>query len=1000
MANIYIKNQGNYGGTYDFTDEANGTTAPTGWTNNDDDPAHVTSYSKIIDNKVNHKKVIEQYCSGATDAKIYHTLSSSQLSGIAEFWIHSNDVSHTSSFLLRDSGNDTVCWGGFTADQIHCQANNLVVPSDNTWYHISIRFRATGGDALPSPDDDLAEGNCKMYVNEVEYGDWALSKDVAVDNIQVSTNVAGGHYVHWDSFGFSWDTSYTVGDNLTAPNTDITAYVTECIINHKARDIPTCSMVIYGQTIEYDDIILITDSYTSNYNSETYPGHYVYKNSVGARDETLRSAPSDTSQGTFTDNSGGSTDAYVIDKFNGVAYPIQLEDYDAGDSAELDYALTSAQASGSFEFLIASTDPTYEATVRLYDEGAAVAAGIMMDADLWYYWDNNGSWQAMGGTAPVVAKWYRCTITFDCSDDSLSYAIVALSDGTAIASASSKTMDSSPTTIDDIKYATQDADNYYLVFIAGIGMTWDSDYTLGDNANKEVTLAAQTIFEGRVITKDERYMQSIELEALSVDMAETMPGEEDSLYEPDGYSSVANYSEEVFSEIITDKCAKATATAHSEVYRGTHSLVNATNGTTPMGMLEAHDTTTAPSVQTASLGGHKNYIKITDDLDPNKTAYVDIHFEPQTYGTIEFEWYSDDVTDNQSVYLGDATPTYILYAHIEDDNLYVRDSVGLTDTLETPTDATWHKVRIDFECTTGGYKGLGQYEFNIYFDGNDPAGNPYSFWNNQANISLMRLYAGAADWGYYFCIDSIGFSWDPAYTAASDPTDTNTYQNSHILIDKFEVGSYTLDLALSGSRSCKRLGDTIGDLDTFTWALTPAHAIIYTEGALDTDVDLAAANCWDIDGIEFVERFNKVLVKGGYTAVLARVYGTANNTDSQTTYGIKLLVRFYADVKTVAEANNIAASILTLQENAPKIVELSYRNDAVGFIQPGETVTVPASTIQYDGNTTYVDSGQWILAALIYDVITGLSRLTLVNSLYFEYDWNLTEEQEALIAQK
>ncbi len=94
---------------------------------------------------------------------------------------------------------------------------------------------------------------------------------------------------------------------------------------------------------------------------------------------------------------------------------------------------------------------------------------------------------------------------------------------------------------------------------------------------------------------------------------------------------------------------------------------------------------------------------------------------------------------------------------------YYADNIAWHDMGVVANNNQWYHIRIDFECTTGGYMGLGQYQWYLYIDGTQFG--PYIFSSNET-IYRFNLWSNPFSTDRY--IDAVGYSWDPNYNIGNN----------------------------------------------------------------------------------------------------------------------------------------------------------------------------------------------------------------------------------------
>jgi hypothetical protein len=893
-------------------------------------------------------------------------------------------------------GNDDprgICWDGSAFFITDTDANVYKYPSDFLALTTSYDIGALGGN-----DDPFGVCWDATYFWVIDNTDGSLYQypsDFSALTASYDIGALGGNDA---PYGIDYDNTYHYVADIDGyiykyeyvPDEDITSKVKSFFIDHSIKQSPTAVGEIFNTTVEYDDKIKVTGIQTAKRLAHPLQNGVNYKDSLHFRSDTIGAFPTDTTQGAWTDSDGAGTDSIITDKFNGHSYVLAMRDESAANAPSVKYSFTG-QTDGSIEFWIAVTDTDCRIIIYWRDEGNGITSGLRIKTAAWEYYDDGAAFAAMGGTAPVIGKWYRVTYTFDCDTDKFSITIVD-EDDTAIASVSDKGLASSPTTIDVLQMLGNAANEDYIVYFDAIGFTWDSNYTLGDNANLEVSLSSQTLFEGRAIEEGSEHIKTIPLVSLSIEGSEAKIGEQGTAYNPDGYAHIANYSEEVVPETINAKCSDITATLTDEIYRGSLTFENDTDATFPVGFVDKSTIAASITVDATGVGSHKYVLKLNDTDNATKCDCI-YYFERQESGTIEVWIYSDDVTKLGQITLINDLGTGALSFNFDADDTNYHD--GGWNKLDDVANATWYRIRIDFECGAGGYEdvdgnALGTDEYSITQYGTDGVedaqATTVSFSNNCSYVVGIQIKTEDADDTYSFYVDAIGFSWDSDYTIGD---------NKHIYIHDVQTGSNTIDFSIQGEHYVDDMSDTIADLEGYIWYYTGDHKWIFNDGTLNNTISLTKY-CQDVNGTNFLERYNDIIIKCGWNAG-SRVYGTASNSDSKTTYGTKTLPCHYSVVNdTSTTANSIATSVLAFQENTPKIRTLGFRNTNYGMFQPGETIPIPASTIYEEANNSYLDAGNWLITKVVYDCILDMNILTLSKTLFYMNKFKLGRELETL----
>lgn len=219
---IYRQFEGNYKG-WSFLDDAIDS-VPSGfsaWGNG----GHVQVAGNIVGEiGTHHNKVCHVHSWVPAEAKaLQYTFTDVQLSGIVEYYGAMSGWSAIESKIsLTTAGAFGVCELFFVGDLVsqlnthfHLQGINCATQWNAlTYYHISLGWRATGGAVLDAPFNDLAVNTCRAYINDVAYGDYALTTDASVKYVRwyIGTST-GANAFCVDSIGIVNFNSYTVGLN-------------------------------------------------------------------------------------------------------------------------------------------------------------------------------------------------------------------------------------------------------------------------------------------------------------------------------------------------------------------------------------------------------------------------------------------------------------------------------------------------------------------------------------------------------------------------------------------------------------------------------------------------------------------------------------------------------------------------------------------------------------------------------------------------------------------
>ncbi|MFX0030425.1 MAG: esterase/lipase family protein, partial [Candidatus Hermodarchaeota archaeon] len=168
--------------------------------------------TKVIDNIGGHRKVLELSDDSSSNMfDIYHSFSPQDY-GTVEFFVRTTNVYRRIEFQLRDDTANLLhyriddcyhrLYGKYVQVLTECLADE--------WYHIRFDFETTDGGYM-----GLAEGWCRIYINNQDLGQYEVQNSVSPNKLRILSSyvVQSGFDCYVDAIGYSWDPSYTIGDN-------------------------------------------------------------------------------------------------------------------------------------------------------------------------------------------------------------------------------------------------------------------------------------------------------------------------------------------------------------------------------------------------------------------------------------------------------------------------------------------------------------------------------------------------------------------------------------------------------------------------------------------------------------------------------------------------------------------------------------------------------------------------------------------------------------------
>jgi hypothetical protein len=497
--------EGYYASTYGFEDE-----------NNNDmgedirfvdyDKSESSSYSKIIPELDGHKKVLETYDSttNGRNQVTHHIDDGGQTFGSVEFWCRVSNVNlgYNIYFSATEGGQGII----FGIDNGYFRYNglgNIVACSSNTWYHINLEFECSTGNY-----QGLSQYSWHVYIDGVLYGHYTfLENKPDVKSLMFYNGywADSGGYFYYDAFGFSWDSDYTIGDNLNEGL--LLSYDNTTTLDWKGYSLDgNANKTIFGNTtlpmpedgnhniqvfgndslgIMYESDIRYFNVYTNLYIYIDTPENRMYTGPIsgyypatyGFENDLDGSIPQEWFLGIAT---GGT--AQVVSELGGRKKVVQLVDTVTNGYPYLTQTFTS-QTTGIIEFYARKESGSTQVGVELRSAGI-IATGIRID------YGNNGKFEVYQGAGYLEIAagdysdqtWFHIKIAFDTSTNTADFYV------NGALEASNVVFKQDVVSIDRIYFGP----NYLYTgsfYFDAVGYSWDSDYNIGDNLNEGLLLS-------------------------------------------------------------------------------------------------------------------------------------------------------------------------------------------------------------------------------------------------------------------------------------------------------------------------------------------------------------------------------------------------------------------------------------------------------------------------------------------------------------------------------
>ncbi|MFX1501797.1 MAG: hypothetical protein ACFFDH_12610, partial [Promethearchaeota archaeon] len=156
------------------------------------------------------------------------------------------------------------------------------------------------------------------------------------------------------------------------------------------------------------------------------------------------------------------------------------------------------------------------------------------------------------------------------------------------------------------------------------------------------------------------------------------------------------------------------------------------------------------------LDNYNEQQNILEFADNNTDGNVNlgINFNsPQKYGTIEYLIYSTSTSDRFWVELSKRS---IDGPHLWNGSFSYYNGTEYVQ-LQSYEMNQWYHIKIEFECTNGGYKGLNQYKWNLYI--NNTEYRNLRMLYNSSHLESITFATAVRDSEWQVYIDILNFSW-------------------------------------------------------------------------------------------------------------------------------------------------------------------------------------------------------------------------------------------------
>ena len=492
---------GYYPGTFSFENELDGTSRTSIAYVDGTNAIHSNCEVEITNNYQGHNKVLRVHDGNtAGNAGAEHYFDPIQTTGTTEWW-----------WLIPAAG-DSRMWVHFHQDQIGTVAfslgaidgtfrqnngNTVQAYNNNQWYHHKVSFD-TNSDMYDWYIDGIMVVNGGAFQN--------LVSNIGSTHIKGAWTTTGESY--FDAFGYSWDTTYNIGDNLNegllitysnSTNLDWIGYSLDGLVNKTILGNATIPMPVNGvhsiQVFGNDSLGTMYESDLRYFTADIgeisiiTPENKTYTEPMGGYFPAtygFEAYNSGEIPDSWNDLSGTGCSAGVVDEINNHKKVIQLND-NSGNGATIE-TLFPNRKTGIVEWWWLSTDVNNWVNFVFY-EGGTNAIHLEIGISAFRYYDT--SYKTVVSSGVNNNQWYRNKVEFSVSTDTFNWYIYD-NNGSLLNSVQDANFRNSVDDINHLTTGTNSAQLGYQTYIDAVSFSWDSNYNIGDNLNEGLLLSYDT----------------------------------------------------------------------------------------------------------------------------------------------------------------------------------------------------------------------------------------------------------------------------------------------------------------------------------------------------------------------------------------------------------------------------------------------------------------------------------------------------------------------------
>ncbi|MFX1497671.1 MAG: SBBP repeat-containing protein [Promethearchaeota archaeon] len=686
---------------------------------------------------------------------------------------------------------------------------------------------------------------------------------------------------------------------------------------------------------------------------------------------------------------------------------VEFYDQTSGGQVSLTQTFNENKTSGTIEFWFYTTDITQRTRIAARNSTSSQSFDIRVESSKWQYY-NGSTWNDVPNVAaPQNNRWMHVRIDFECGNGGY----LGLGNDEYYLTIDGIKSNNLPFSnkMDKIEifilFSGVDATNFHF-YIDAVGYSWDPNYNIGDNLYEGLLLSYESNinsdwWEYSLDSQNNVTILGNTTIPLPENGTHTIQVFGNSSYGMECQSEIRHFIIDYPIELITPESGVFTGPM-SGYYPATYGFENDNNGDVPEGWHYWVSSINPVPQVIASMETHNKVVEFYDQTSGGQVSLTQTFNENKTSGTIEFWFYTTDITQRTRIAARNSTSSQSFDIMVESSKWQYYNGSTWNDVpnVAAPQNNRWMHVRIDFECGNGGYLGLGKNEYYLTIDGIKSNNLPFS--NKIDKIETFILFSGVDATNFHYYLDAVGYSWDPNYNIGDNLNEglLLSFENNTVLdwigysLDgqayRTILGNCTFPLPENGPHSIKIFGNnSLGtivhsNIRHFLVTIYPEIEII---SPCQNEIFGSIAPNFEITVKELNLHSTWYSLDGGVTNItFSGLIGTIDQLEWDKKGDGLVIIRFYANdtggLKSFIEVQVLKDTTDPIFTDTPSDFTVDYGYTGISISWTATDLTPRAYTIELQGFGIVVPPTTWLSGVVItYNVPNGLSAGTYLYTI-------------------